>query len=163
MNCPDVIARLADPSAAAEPEVRAHLDLCADCRNDAQAVEALAQTASSPSPEKLERFPSRVKARLVAQQERTQRSTPWRSGLVAGAVAAAATAAVALSLQFAFPTARHTIANGPETPSGEIGNLTPDQGERLLDAAAVDQYAEDLVTGDEYALADDEDDVGGAI
>ena len=158
MNCPDVIARLADPSAAAEPEVRAHLDLCADCRHDAQAVEALAQTASSPSPEKLERFPSRVKARLVAQQERTQRSTPWRSGLVAGAVAAAATAAVALSLQVAFPTTPHTTASVAEPPGISSGFSLSDE-----DAVAVDQYAEDLVSGDEYALADDEDDVGGAI
>jgi hypothetical protein len=168
MNCPDVIARLAEPAAAADTEVRAHLATCADCCRDASAVEALLATASSPPPEKLERFAARVKARLVAQQDRAQRATPWRSGLIAGACAAAATVAVALVLQLAFPTSPRSagVLGNPvvAVTDGEPSGLTPKQIERLMDQREADELTLELVAGDEYAFADeDDDDWGGEI
>ena len=155
-DCQDIVARLSEPGGQDDPAVREHLASCQGCREAARAVEALARTAQSPSPEVLGHFATRVKAAHLREQDRRQRGAPVRTGLLAGAFAVAGAAAVALLLQFAFPEHSHPVPVEP-TPN-QVAAVEPQPAPpAAVEGADEWANASDEVTADLLADADDQD------
>jgi len=147
MNCQDAAARLCDPAAGAEPELRAHLESCPDCRATAADVEALQRSTALPARRRSTGFPSRVKAAHVAHREKVLQAAPLRGGILAGALGAAGVVLVVLTLRLVSPSPQFgaTVEPGAESVVDDC----------LFGAASADALASDLVAGDDLSDEDD--------
>ncbi len=150
IDCQSALENLAQPGGLADPETRAHLSGCPECRGAQKALALVQATREEPDPRTLAGFAVRVRANRAQKDERTRRVAPLRAALLAGALAASGAFSVGLVLDRAFPLG-HSASPAAEQTTAEAASL-----DLLPDDAAL----EELASADDSmgAYADLEDD-----